>query len=128
MLSDLRIRNLAVVEDLEIAFEPGLNVITGETGAGKTILMRALGLLLGDGGGRDLLGAGAAGAEVEALFSGPAVAAALAQHDDSDGEESSEDAADEATIRRVVTTTRQRAYVNDRLVTAARLGDIGEQL
>src|SRR6266849_6120816 len=106
MLTELRIRNLAVVEDLEIAFEPGLNVITG------------------DRGGPDLLRAGATDAEVEALFSGPAVANALA-HDGSDGEESSEDAGDEATIRRVVTTTRQRAYVNDRLVTAARLGDIG---
>jgi DNA repair protein RecN (Recombination protein N) len=128
MLTELRIRNLAVVEDLEITFEPGLNVITGETGAGKTILMRALGLLLGDRGGPDLLRAGATDAEVEALFSGPAVAAALTHHDGSDGDESSEDAADEATIRRVVTTTRQRAYVNDRLVTAARLGDIGEHL
>ena len=136
MLTDLRIRNLAVVEDLEIAFEPGLNVITGETGAGKTILMRALGLLLGDRGGPDLLRAGASEGEVEALFNGAAVAAALAAHDgsDSDGPPADDDAAsaakasDEATIRRVVTTTRQRAYVNDRLVTAARLGEIGERL
>ena len=81
MLADLRIRNLAVIEDLEIAFEPGLNVITGETGAGKTILMRALGLLLGDRGGADLLRAGADEAEVEAFFSGPAVARALAEPD-----------------------------------------------
>ncbi len=116
MLSDLRIRNLAIIEDLEIAFEPGLNVITGETGAGKTILMRALGLLLGDRGGADLLRAGADEAEVEALFSGPAVTAALGVADD------------EATIRRVITPARQRAYVNDRLVTAARLGEIGEHL
>ena len=139
MLTDLRIRNLAVVEDLEIAFEPGLNVITGETGAGKTILMRALGLLLGDRGGPDLLRAGASEGEVEALFNGAAVAAALAAHDriDSDGppaddagdgDASAAKASDEATIRRVVTTTRQRAYVNDRLVTAARLGEIGERL
>ncbi len=84
MLTDLRIRNLAVVEDLEIAFEPGLNVITGETGAGKTILMRALGLLLGDRGGPDLLRAGASEGEVEALFNGPAVAAALADDNDRD--------------------------------------------
>ena len=73
MLSDLRIRNLAIIEDLEIAFEPGLNVITGETGAGKTILMRALGLVLGDRGGADLVRSGATEAEVEALFAGPAV-------------------------------------------------------
>ena len=111
-------------------------MITGETGAGKTILMRALGLLLGDRGGPDLLRAGASEGEVEALFNGAAVAAALAAHDgsDSDGPPADDDAAsaakasDEATIRRVVTTTRQRAYVNDRLVTAARLGEIGERL
>jgi len=130
MLTDLRIRNLAVVEDLEIAFEPGLNVITGETGAGKTILMRALGLLLGDRGGPDLLRAGAAEGEVEALFSGPAVAAALAERADDEHASAADaaHAAGEATIRRVVTTTRQRAYVDDRLVTAARLVEIGEQL
>src|SRR5882724_5711260 len=81
MLTDLRIRNLAVIEDLEIAFEPGLNVITGETGAGKTILMRALGLLLGDRGGGDLVREGTREAEVEALFAGPAVAAALVLDD-----------------------------------------------
>ena len=70
MLAELRIRNLAVIEDLEIGFEPGFNVITGETGAGKTILMRALGLLLGDRGGSDLIRDGASEAEVEALFAG----------------------------------------------------------
>ena len=76
MLAALRIRNLAIIEDLEIAFEPGFNVITGETGAGKTILMRALGLVLGDRGGADLVREGAPEAEVEALFSGSGVAAA----------------------------------------------------
>ena len=126
MLSDLRIRNLAVVEDLELAFEPGLNVITGETGAGKTILMRALGLLLGDRGGADLLRGGADEAEIEALFTGASVAAALA--DPTAEGETGGDAPAEATIRRVITSSRQRAYVNDRLVTVARLAEIGEHL
>src|SRR4051794_17384245 len=78
MLTALHIRNLAIIEDLELAFEPGFNVITGETGAGKTILMRAVGLVLGARGGADLVRDGATEAEVEALFAGPAVAAALA--------------------------------------------------
>jgi len=55
MLADLRIRSLAVIEDLEIAFEPGFNVITGETGAGKTMLMRALALVLGGRGDVELV-------------------------------------------------------------------------
>jgi DNA repair protein RecN (Recombination protein N) len=175
MLTDLRIRNLAIIEDLEIVFEPGFNVITGETGAGKTILMRALGLLLGDRGGADLIREGAHEAEIEALFTGPAVGAALAaaacrappiddaaaageapptgdaaaawevpptesvstapealapgdtaaaRDDDTDpGAES-----DELTIRRAIAAGRQRAYVNDRLVTTGRLTALGEHL
>ena len=130
MLADLRIRNLAIIEDLEIGFAPGFNVITGETGAGKTILMRALGLLLGERGGADLVREGAREAEVEALFTGPTIGAALAAAreapptDDADvGAES-----DELTIRRVIAAGRQRAYVNDRLVTTGRLAALGEHL
>ena len=78
MLADLRIRSLAVIEDLEIAFEPGFNVITGETGAGKTMLMRAIALVLGGRAGLELVRDGERDAEIEALFVGPAVAAAAA--------------------------------------------------
>lgn len=126
MLTDLRIRSLAVIEDLEIAFEPGFNVITGETGAGKTMLMRAIGLVLGARGGADLVRDGEREAEIEALFSGPAVAAAALASGDADEDEP---ARDELSVRRVVSATgRQRALVNDRLVTAARLAEIGERL
>jgi DNA repair protein RecN (Recombination protein N) len=142
MLADLRIRNVAVIEDLEIAFEPGFNVVTGETGAGKTIIMRALGLVLGDRGGADLVRGGAKEAEVEALFAGPAVAAALtagdggaAQDDDGDAVATDGDpgraarGCDEATIRRVIAAGgRQRAYLNDRLVTTGRLAALAEHL
>ncbi len=123
MLAELRIHNLAVVEDLEIGFEAGFNVITGETGAGKTILMRAIGLVLGDRGTVDLVRDGAAEAEVEAVFAGPAITAAFAT--DGDGEA----VANEAIVRRVIAASgRQRAFLNDRLVTAARLATLGEQL
>src|SRR6185369_11028716 len=82
MLADLRIRSLAVIEDLEIAFEPGFNVITGETGAGKTMLMRAIGLVLGARGGSELVREGEREAEIEALFAGPGILPALGGDDD----------------------------------------------
>ncbi len=124
MLTDLRVRALAVIEDLEIAFEPGFNVITGETGAGKTMLMRAIGLVLGGRGGADLVRDGTREAEIEALFAGPAVAVALAALGDDVVRNG-----DEMTVRRVVGASgRQRAFVDDRLVTATRLAEIGERL
>ena len=126
MLADLRIRSLAVIEDLEIAFEPGFNVITGETGAGKTMLMRALALVLGGRGDVELVRDGEAEAEIEALFVGPAIAPARAALGD---DQTPARDAEEMTIRRVVSARgRQRAFVDDRLVTAARLAEVGERL
>ncbi len=123
MLADLRIRSLAVIADLEIAFEPGFNVITGETGAGKTMLMRAIGLVLGGRGGAELVRDGEPEAEIEALFTGAGVAALVGDDSGAGG------SADEMTVRRVVSAGgRQRAFVDDRLVTATRLGEIGERL
>ena len=125
MLADLRIRSLAVIEDLEIAFEPGFNVITGETGAGKTMLMRAIGLVLGGRGGSELVREGEREAEIEALFAGPAVTAALMALGD---EPLAVRDVAEATVRRVVSAGgRQRAFLDDRMVTAARLAEIGER-
>ena len=54
MLRLLRVRNLAVIESVDVAFEPGFNVLTGETGAGKSILVEAIGLLLGGRASADL--------------------------------------------------------------------------
>ena len=58
MLRFLSIRNLAVIDSLEVEFEPGLNVLTGETGAGKSILVEAVGLLLGGRASADLVRTG----------------------------------------------------------------------
>lgn len=117
MLSTLRVRNLAVVASLELALEPGLTVITGETGSGKSILVHALQLVLGARANPDLVRAGADRAEVEALFEvgdDPAVRSRLAALD------LPED--DEIVIRRTVTPAgRSRATVNGRLATAAQL-------
>jgi len=68
MLSALRIKNLALVEDLSIEFQPGCNAITGETGAGKSILIGALSLVLGERASKSLIRSGADKCTVEAVF------------------------------------------------------------
>ncbi len=68
MLEYLRIKNLALIENMELEFAPGLNVLTGETGAGKSFILKALGFLLGDKLGHDIVRPGSDKAQVEALF------------------------------------------------------------
>src|SRR5215813_10481277 len=72
MLRTLRVRDLAIIEELELVLEPGLNVVTGETGAGKSILLQALDVVLGGRPDADLVRTGADEAVVEALFGGVA--------------------------------------------------------
>src|SRR4030088_2580099 len=71
MLSQLTIRNFAIVDYLQIDWHPGLNVITGETGAGKSILIDAVGALLGDRLGPEVVRSGARRALVEGVFTLP---------------------------------------------------------
>jgi DNA repair protein RecN (Recombination protein N) len=68
MLKTLRIKNFAIIEKIELTFDSGLTVFTGETGAGKSILIEALGFLLGERGRTDWVRSGAKGLEVEAVF------------------------------------------------------------
>src|SRR5882724_13474991 len=68
MLTTLRIKNLALVADLTLELQPGLNIITGETGAGKSILIGALNLVLGERADRTLIRSGSESCSVEALF------------------------------------------------------------
>ena len=72
MLRTLKVRDLAIIDELELVLEPGLNVITGETGAGKSILLQALDVALGGRPDADLVRTGAEEAVVEALFTGVA--------------------------------------------------------
>jgi DNA repair protein RecN (Recombination protein N) len=120
MLTCLRIRDLAIIDNLELSFGPQLNVVTGETGAGKSILVDALELLLGGKGQPELVRGGATQAEVEALFElgpGGALRDKLAALELEGG--------DELVIRRVLAASgRTRAFVNGRLVTAAQLGEL----
>src|SRR5262245_33991367 len=68
MLRFLRIRRMAVIDALEVEFAPGLNILTGETGAGKSILMEAVGLLLGGRASGDVVRTGEESASIEAIF------------------------------------------------------------
>src|SRR5918994_1139061 len=68
MLRFLSIRHLAVIDHLELEFEPGLNVLTGETGAGKSIVVGAVGLLVGGRASADLVRTGQETAAIEAIF------------------------------------------------------------
>ncbi len=120
MLSCLRIRDLAIIDELELELGPGLNVLTGETGAGKSILVSALELVLGGKSRPELVRSGAKGAEVEALFdvSGdPDVRRQLRALE--------LDADDELVVRRVVSACgRSRAFINGKLATQQALADI----
>ena len=81
MLAELTVRNLAVIEETRLAFGPGLNVVTGETGAGKSLLVDALAFVLGGAADRGMMRRGADSTSVEAVFdvSGPRVREALAE-------------------------------------------------
>ena len=68
MLVELAIRNFAIIEAVQIPFGPGLNVLSGETGAGKSILVDALGAVLGDRVSTDMVRTGAASASIDATF------------------------------------------------------------
>jgi DNA repair ATPase RecN len=124
MLTELRIRNFAVSEEAALSFGPGLNVLTGETGAGKTIVMTALGLLLGGRASREVIRTGAKEAVVEGVF-------------ELEGEAPLPEAADwlsednprELLIRRVVAEGgRSRVTINDSLATVNALTRIGGAL
>ncbi len=71
MIRFLRVTHLALIDELELEFEPGLTVLTGETGAGKSILVGALGLLVGDRASADLVRTGETSASVQAVFEKP---------------------------------------------------------
>src|SRR4029077_19074985 len=101
MLCTLRVRDLAIIEELELVLEPGLNVITGETGAGKSILLQALDLALGGRPDADLVRTGGEEAVVEALFSD--VSAAVRERLESAGVPPGEGRG-EVLVRRVISS------------------------
>ncbi len=117
MLIELQIRNFAIIDRLEVRFSAGFNVLTGETGAGKSIIIDAVGLLLGDRARPELIRTGAEEATVEALFE-------LAAHPDlrQDLAAAGFDQDEELLVRRVVARSgKNRVYLNGSLATLAQL-------
>ena len=109
MIRFLSIQNLAVVEKLELELQPGLTVLTGETGAGKSIVLGALGLLVGGRAASDLLRTGESKAVVQAIVEN--------------------DQGREIILRREITASgRSRAFIDDTLATASALQALGQRL
>ncbi|WP_226704067.1 DNA repair protein RecN [Microbulbifer elongatus] len=124
MLLHLSISQFTLVDQLELEFGPGTSTLTGETGAGKSITLDALGLALGDRGNGELVRAGAKRADIHATFD-------ISNHKEAHAwlEEQEMDAGREVILRRTISADgRSRAYINGQPVTLMQLRTLGEQL
>ena len=124
MLKELSIRNFAIIDDLHIRFDAGLTILSGETGAGKSIIINAVNLILGSRASTDMVRTGAESAELEALFdvapqSRTAQTAADMGYDMTEG----------LLVRRVISRAEgNRSYINGRLATLQVLSAITENM
>lgn len=124
MLTHIYVRNFAIIEELDLDIDPGMTVLTGETGAGKSILMDAVGLALGDRAGAGVIRHGTERAEIQVSFDPGRLAAVrkwLAKHDF---------AADDACqLRRTIASDgRSKGYINGSPAPLQLLRELGEQL
>jgi DNA repair protein RecN (Recombination protein N) len=127
MLTTLRIKNLALVADLTVELQPGYNVITGETGAGKSILIGALNLILGERADRTLIRGGCDSCSVEAVFDVARLKAPLKTFLDANGLEPCEES--QLVLKRTFTSAgTNRQFVNGSPTTLNVLAAIGEWL
>lgn len=125
MLTELRIRNFAIIESVTLPLGQGFNVLSGETGAGKSIIVGALGLLLGERASADLIRSGAEKATVEGVFDVAKVRGIVELAD-----ERGIDVEDDTLVlkREIAANGRGRAWINGAPVTATVLAEIGRQL
>src|SRR6476660_6804192 len=119
MLHELVVENYAVVERIRVRFHAGFNLLTGETGSGKSIVVGALGLLLGARASADVIRVGADRARVSGIFDAPELPESLGI-DSEDGELILE--------REILANGKSRAFVNGRPVTAALLRELAPYL
>ncbi|NQT25930.1 DNA repair protein RecN [candidate division KSB1 bacterium] len=125
MIKELSIKNYALIEDLHVSFGPGLNILTGETGAGKSIIIGALGLLLGDRAQKEVIRQGASTATVEGIFQ--SIPKHILDRIQSEFEIPSTDG--ELILRREVHENgRSRNFVNDSPVSLNSLSELGDLL
>jgi len=125
MLVELRIRNVAVIDTVVLPLAAGLNVLTGETGAGKSLIVGALGMLLGERAATDRVRSGADKATVEGVFEPRSMPALRAMLDERGID------TDEETLvlkREIGSNGRSRAWINGSPVTAAVLAEVGARL
>ncbi|HST07623.1 MAG TPA: DNA repair protein RecN, partial [Gemmatimonadaceae bacterium] len=125
MLTELRIRNFAIIEQVTLPLAEGFNVLSGETGAGKSIIVGALGLLLGERASADLIRSGSDKATVEGVFDVSRLKGIATLAD-----ERGIDVDDDTMVlkREISSNGRGRAWINGQTVTAAVLAEIGRQL
>ncbi|MHB8840330.1 MAG: DNA repair protein RecN [Candidatus Aquicultor sp.] len=124
MLQELSINNLALIDKARIQFGQGLNILTGETGAGKTVVVGAVNLLLGGRADASLIRSGSAKAEVQGMF---VIPHGLKASDEKLSDILEDD--DQLIIRRVISTDgKNKCYINDHMVTVATLSEIGRRL
>lgn len=124
MLQELSIRNFAIIDDLKVSFSNGLSVLTGETGAGKSIILNAVNLLLGSRASTKLIRTGAESAELEAMF-----LVSKKSPVNEITEELQIDIAEGLMVRRVISRNdKHRIYINGRLGTIQMLGRLTEHL
>ncbi len=120
MLRELGIKNLAIIDDLRVRFESGFNVLTGETGAGKSIIVDSLGLALGSRAQSDLIRSGEKEAVVQAYFEIEGVI---------EFPDIGIDVSDGLILRRSISATgKSRAYINDTMVSLQSLAEAGKSL
>src|ERR1700755_2054708 len=127
MLTTLRIKNLALVADLTLELQPGYNAITGETGAGKSIIIGALNLVLGERADRTLIRSGSDSCSVEAVFDVSRLRVPLKTFLEENGLEPCEDG--QLVLKRTFTTAgTNRQFINGSPTTLGVLGALGEWL
>jgi DNA repair protein RecN (Recombination protein N) len=129
MILELRIKNFAIIDELDLSFSKGFNILTGETGAGKSIILNAVQLLLGDRASEELIRSSEEEASVEALFDISENREVQGRIQEKGQRLSGVEEGDSLLVRRVILRSgRGKAFINGNLATLGMLSEIGEEL